>query len=88
MERIVTRARTSGQLRSDVEVNDFFPIVGMIGEAAEFSGAIDASNWKRYFTIVIDGLRAGACNESKLRERALTGDVIDTAKAALRRRRR
>ncbi|MDJ0395359.1 TetR/AcrR family transcriptional regulator [Rhodococcus sp. G-MC3] len=88
IEKIVVRARESGQLRPDVEVNDFFPLIGMVGAAAEFSCAVDSSNWKRYFTVVIDGLRARPGTPSDLPGRAFTTDEIVAAKAAMHRRRR
>lgn len=88
VEKIVDRARKSGQLRPDVEVNDFFPLVGMVGAAAEFTGTIEPSNWKRYFAIVLDGLRAEPGAASDLPGRAFTTDEIAKAKAVLHRRRR
>lgn len=88
IERIVCRARDSGQLRKDVEVNDFFPLVGMVGSAAEFTCSIEPTNWKRYFAIILDGLRADPDAPSDLPGRAMTTDEIVTAKAAMHRRRR
>nr|WP_296764729.1 TetR/AcrR family transcriptional regulator [Rhodococcus sp. (in: high G+C Gram-positive bacteria)] len=88
VEQIVRRARESGQLRSDVEVNDLFPLVGMVGSAAEFTSSVDPENWKRYFTILLDGLRADPGALSDLPGRALTTDEVVLAKAAMHRRRR
>lgn len=86
--KIVLRARESGQLRPDVEVNDFFPLIGMVGAAAEFMSAVEPSNWKRYFAIVLDGLRVQPNSVDVLPGRALTTDEIVTAKAEMHRRRR
>jgi AcrR family transcriptional regulator len=88
VEKIVARARRSGQLRADVEVNDFFPLVGMVGAASEFMCAVEPSNWRRYFAIVLDGLRAEPGTPSELPGRSLTTDEIVVAKAAMHKRRR
>jgi AcrR family transcriptional regulator len=88
VEEIVQRARKSGQLRADVEVNDFFPLIGMIGAASEFTCAVESANWKRYFTLVLDGLRAEPGAASVLPGRAFTSDEIVVAKTAMHRRKR
>lgn len=86
--QVVDRARESGRLRPDVEVNDFFAVVAMVGAAAEFTCAIEPSNWRRYFAIVLDGLRADAGASGPLPGRAFTGDEIVETKAAMHARRR
>lgn len=88
VEKIVLRAKASGQLRSDVEVNDIFPLVGMVSTGAEFTSAVDADAWRRYFTVVLDGLRSEPGAATALPGRALTGAELDSAKAAMHRRRR
>ncbi|KZF01101.1 MAG: TetR/AcrR family transcriptional regulator [Rhodococcus sp. (in: high G+C Gram-positive bacteria)] len=87
VERIVTRAKDSGRLRADVEVNDLFPLIGMVNAASEFMSCVEPANWKRYFAIVMDGLRADS-GMSALPGRALTTDEITAAKAEMHRRRR
>jgi AcrR family transcriptional regulator len=87
VERIVIRAKDSGRLRADVEVNDLFPLIGMVSAASEFMGCVEPANWKRYFAIVMDGLRADS-GMSALPGRALTTDEITAAKAEMHRRRR
>lgn len=87
IEQIVARARESGQLRPDVEVNDFFPLIGMVGAATEFTGAVEPANWRRYFAVLLDGLRAQS-GSTPLPGRAFTGDEILTAKMEMHRRKR
>ncbi|CCQ14616.1 putative TetR family transcriptional regulator [Rhodococcus sp. AW25M09] len=87
-EKIVDRALASGQLRPDIAVNDFYPILGMIGSTVEFSGTVDASNWRRYFTVLLDGLRGDGVPRSELPGRPFTDDEVDEAKTAMHRRRR
>lgn len=86
--KIVDRTRASGQLRPDIEVNDFYPILGMIGSAVEFSTSVDAQNWRRYFTVLLDGLRGDGVPLAELPGRPFTDAEVDVAKAALHRRRR
>ena len=88
IERIVVRARESGALRADGEVNDFFAIIAMVAAAAELSFAIEPSNWRRYFTIMLDGLRAEAGVVTPLPGRAFTSEEIVETKAAMPGRRR
>lgn len=88
VERIVVRARDAGRLRADVEVNDFFPLIGMVAAASEFSCPIEPANWKRYFAIVLDGLRAEPGAAEPLPGRAFTTDEITEAKAEMHRRKR
>ena len=85
IERIVLRARESGALRADVEVNDF---IAMVAAAAELSCVIEPSNWRRYFTIMLDGLRAEAGVVTPLPGRAFTSEEIAETKAAMHGRRR
>ena len=87
-EKIVERALASGQLRPDVAVNDFYPVLGMIGASVEFSSTVDASNWRRYFTVLLDGLRGDGVPRSTLPGRPFTSDEVDAAKTAMHRRRR
>ena len=88
IERIVLRARESGALRADVEVNDFFAIIAMVAAAAELSCVIEPSNWRRYFTIMLDGLRAEAGVVTPLPGRAFTSEESAETKAAMHGRRR
>lgn len=86
--RIIDRALESGQLRPDVAVNDFYPILGMIGATVEFASAVDSPNWRRYFTIMLDGLRADGDDRPELPGRPFTDEEVDIAKTTMHRRRR
>lgn len=63
--KIVDRALESGQLRPDVAVTDFYPVLGMIGSTVEFSSHVDPANWRRYFTVLLDGLRGDSVPRSE-----------------------
>jgi len=49
---------------------------------------IEPSNWRRYFTIMLDGLRAEAGVVTPLPGRAFTSEEIAETKAAMHGRRR
>ncbi|MGU3436006.1 TetR/AcrR family transcriptional regulator [Actinomycetes bacterium M1A6_2h] len=88
VDRIINRAKQSGELRSDVSANDFFPLIHMVGAATECTAAVDPDNWRRYFAIVIDGLRERPDRTTTLPGRAFTRDEIACVKQALHERAR
>jgi AcrR family transcriptional regulator len=53
-DRLVARARESGQLRPDIERSDLMLIQTMLGAAAD----VAPEAWRRMLAIVVDGLRA------------------------------
>jgi AcrR family transcriptional regulator len=55
--RLVERAQAAGQLRSDLKPTDIPFIVFVLTEAAQFARRISPEIWRRYLTLVIDGLR-------------------------------
>jgi AcrR family transcriptional regulator len=57
IERLVHRARESGQLRADASDTDIAPIIVMLGAVADFSQDVQPDLWRRYLAIVLDGLR-------------------------------
>ncbi|GGG01880.1 TetR family transcriptional regulator [Rhodococcoides trifolii] len=83
VDRIINRAKQSGDLRSDVSANDFFPLIYMIGAATECTAAVDPENWRRYFAIVIDGLRERPDRTTTLPGRPFTQDEIACVKAGM-----
>jgi AcrR family transcriptional regulator len=57
VEELVTRAQASGDLRGDVCVDDVPIIQKMLAEVIGISGGVSPDLWRRYLTIVLDGLR-------------------------------
>lgn len=68
---LLQRAKDSGDLRADVEITDMPLIEFMLGAAAEYSGESSPELWRRYLTIVLDGLRAQRAGPSPLPVAAL-----------------
>lgn len=88
IEQIVTRAHESGQLRRDVAYQDVFVLLEMVAAGAEFNCRTAPDNWRRYFAIVFDGLRAKAVEVDALPGRPPTEDEVYRAKQLIQRRRR
>ncbi len=65
--QLLDNARAAGRLRTDV-THDDFPIIQVVLSAIiEATGQVRPDLWKRYYTLVLDGLEPGPGN------RALTG---------------
>jgi AcrR family transcriptional regulator len=57
VRRLVERAQAAGQVRSDLRQTDIPLIVFMLAEAAQYTRGINAEIWRRYLTLVLDGMR-------------------------------
>jgi AcrR family transcriptional regulator len=55
--RLIERAQASGDLRRDLEVTDVKMIGFMLASIAEYAATTVPQIWRRYLTILIDGLR-------------------------------
>jgi AcrR family transcriptional regulator len=54
---VVARGQASGQLRDDIRPDDIPLIQKMLAEIIEIAGDVCPGLWRRYLTIVLDGLR-------------------------------
>jgi AcrR family transcriptional regulator len=57
LEGLVMRGQASGQLRGDLRVDDMPMIQKMITQVIDIAGEVSPELWRRYLTIVLDGLR-------------------------------
>jgi AcrR family transcriptional regulator len=57
--KLVERVQAAGQLRSDVQPTDIPFILFMLADAAQFARGVRPEIWRRYLTLVLDGLRPG-----------------------------
>jgi len=55
--RLVERAQAAGQLRPDLRPTDIPFIVFVLTDAAQFARRVSPEIWRRYLTLVLDGLR-------------------------------
>jgi AcrR family transcriptional regulator len=56
-DELVQRAKATGRLRADFEATDLAAIMLMIGAIADFASQVAPDLWKRYFDMIMDGLR-------------------------------
>ena len=59
IERLVERAQAAGQLRADIRQTDIAFIVFILTEAAHLAYAANPGIWRRYLTLILDGMRPG-----------------------------
>jgi AcrR family transcriptional regulator len=64
--RLVQRAQASGDLRGDFEATDVKMIAFMLASLAEYAAAVTPDVWRRYLTMLIDGLRPARGETSPL----------------------
>jgi AcrR family transcriptional regulator len=76
VHRLVRRAQEDGKLRADVEPTDFPFIEFMLTAAAEYGDHIQPGIWRRYLTIMLDGLRPQRDSVTPLPGPALTPDQM------------
>jgi hypothetical protein len=57
VERLVERAQAAGQLRSDLRQTDIVLIVFLLTEATELAQAASPGIWRRYLTLILDGMQ-------------------------------
>jgi AcrR family transcriptional regulator len=70
--RLVQRAQADGSLRPDVEPTDIPLLQLMLGALSEVTRDVDPEVWRRYFAIVVDGLRTRRDEHCVLTHGALT----------------
>jgi AcrR family transcriptional regulator len=88
VQRIFDRAMAAGVIRPDAEAGDLFALIHMVDGFADFSRSVNPNAWRRYFAIILDGLRADCVSRDPLPVPALTDDEIHEAKTACFGRRR
>lgn len=74
LDRLITRARDSGQLRADFETADFAALVWAMGQVIRESVDVAPQAWRRCLAFFLDGLRADAARP--LPVPALTPDQL------------
>jgi len=57
IERLVERAQAAGQLRADIRQTDIAFIVFVLTEATQLSHTANPEMWRRYLTLILDGMR-------------------------------
>ena len=75
--RLVEGAQAAGQLRSDLRPTDIPFILFVLAEAAQFAKQTSPGIWRRYLTLVLDGLRPERDGVSPLPVPAMSPDEFE-----------
>jgi AcrR family transcriptional regulator len=82
--QLIERAKAAGVLRADVQSTDFPLLQFMVGSIVDYAGDVDPELWRRFSTIVLDGLRPAREAPTPLPVPALDLDGLDRAMACWR----
>jgi AcrR family transcriptional regulator len=77
MYALVQRAQAAGQVRADLEPTDVPFIVFMLAEATQLAHSASPGIWRRYLTLIIDGLRPGREGVTPLPVAAMAPDEME-----------
>jgi AcrR family transcriptional regulator len=88
VERLVERAQAAGQLRSDLRQTDIIFTVFMLTEATELAQAASPGIWRRYLTLILDGMRPAREGVTPLPVAALLPGELEKSMRQVSRRRR
>ena len=77
--RLVQRAQAAGQLRADIQQTDIPFIVFMLTEAAHLGYAATPGIWRRYLTLVLDGMQPRREGVTPLPVVAMRPDEMETS---------
>ena len=75
--QLVARSQREGDLRPDLTAYDVAVLEIAVLSMTEFTGAAAPDVWKRYLTIVLDGMRASRTGPTELPVESLTEDQLD-----------
>ena len=87
MRDVVARAHDSGQLRTDVVVEDIRIIQKMLCDVMDMTRGISQDAWRRYLTLILDGLRPQRDAPTPLPVAALEHGAVDSCMRTRTRRR-
>jgi AcrR family transcriptional regulator len=85
--RLVERAQAAGQLRDDFRATDVKLITFMLASVAEYAATTRPDIWRRYLTLVVDGLRPSRDTVTALSVPAPTPEELAAAMRAYGHRR-
>ena len=75
--RLVQRAQAAGQLRADIQQTDIPFIVFILTEAAHLAYAASPGIWRRYLTLILDGMQPGREDITPLPVAAMRPDEME-----------
>jgi hypothetical protein len=75
--RLVRRAQAAGQLRADIRQTDIPFIVFILTEAAHLAYAANPGIWRRYLTLILDGMQPAREDVTPLPVEAMRPDEME-----------
>lgn len=75
-DKIVERAKHSGRLRSDFDTTDLVMLQKMVCAAGAAAADVKPVLWRRYFTILVDGLATSRSRPSPQEVEPMTDDEL------------
>lgn len=81
-ETLVARAKAGGRLRSDFTVSDLAFVQQMLVTVGASTSGLSGTAWRRYLTLLLDGLVGGRDRATPLSEPALAIDQLEALHAA------
>ncbi len=82
VSKLVERAQAAGALRPDFSATDVPLIALMLSAAAEYAGPVQPDVWRRYLTLIVDGMLPSRDGTSELPVAALTPEEIEESMRA------
>ncbi|WP_030434798.1 TetR/AcrR family transcriptional regulator [Actinoplanes subtropicus] len=76
---LVARAHAGGRLRADFAGTDVPLLAAMVNAVADYAREVNADVWRRYLTILIDGIAASRVDGTPLPVAPLDEDQVDRA---------
>lgn len=80
IDQLIARAKSEGSLREDAAPQDFFAMIFMVDSIAEFARPVNQDVWRRYFALVLDGLRAETFPREPITTPPMSDEQIEIAK--------
>ncbi len=77
--QIVTRAQSAGVLRPDISPTDFPMFDLMVSSVSEHTSSVAPDLWRRYVSILLDGLRVRRTKFSELQAPPLSAESLEAA---------
>jgi AcrR family transcriptional regulator len=84
VEEVVGRAKAEGELRPDIAGPDLGLVQFMLGALAETTREVDPDQWRRFLTLLLDGLRTRRDEPTPLAPAPLDDQRLDRAMATWR----
>ncbi|WP_020668035.1 TetR/AcrR family transcriptional regulator [Amycolatopsis nigrescens] len=85
---VFERAQRAGKLRPDVRATDLPMVQQMVGGVAEYTHEVQPELWRRYLSLLLDGLRAQPGAPTDLTQEPLDEDALEEVMCSWRWNRR